>query len=89
MPGMAREYAQVRTAFAARGLKAGPLSMKPVFTMLVNSVRWSESIAMAMESKGFDGHETRSDFEPVRVRWFDGLFCAVCAALCVVMLVAF
>ena len=53
MPGMAREYAQVRTAFAARGLKAGPLSMKPVFTMLVNSVRWSESIAMAMESKGF------------------------------------
>lgn len=45
MPGMAREYAQVRTAFAVRGLKMGPLSMKPVFTMLVNSVRWSESIA--------------------------------------------
>ena len=37
MPGMAREYAQVRTAFAVRGLKMGPLSMKPVFTMLVNS----------------------------------------------------
>ena len=60
MPGMAREYAQVRTAFAARGLEAGPLSMKPVFTMLVNSVRWSESIAMAMESKGFCGDAPRT-----------------------------
>ena len=60
MPGMAREYAQVRTAFAARGLEAGPLSMKPGFTMLVNSVRWSESIAMAMESKGFCGDAPRT-----------------------------
>ena len=71
MPGMAREYAQVRTAFAARGLKAGPLSMKPVFTMLVNSVRWSESIAMAMESKGFCGDAPRTYYTVPRVHWYD------------------
>ena len=71
MPGMAREYAQVRTAFAARGLKAGPLSMKPVFTMLVNSVRWSESIAMAMESKGFCGDAPRTYYMVPRVHWYD------------------
>mgnify|MGYP003252912968 FL=1 len=71
MPGMAREYAKVRTAFAARGLKAGPLSMKPVFTMLVNSVRWSESIAMAMESKGFCGDAPRTYYTVPRVHWYD------------------
>ena len=71
MPGMAREYAQVRTAFAVRGLKIGPLSMKPVFTMLVNSVRWSESIAMAMESKGFCGEAPRTYYTVPRVHWYD------------------
>ena len=71
MPGMAREYAQVRTAFAVRGLKMGPLSMKPVFTMLVNSVRWSESIAMAMESKGFCGEAPRTYYTVPRVHWYD------------------
>ena len=64
MPGMAREYAQVRTAFAVRGLK-------PVFTMLVNSVRWSESIAMAMESKGFCGEAPRTYYTVPRVHWYD------------------
>ena len=71
MPGMAREYAQVRTAFAVRGLKNGPLSMKPVFTMLVNSVRWSESIAMAMESKGFCGDAPRTYYRVPKVHWYD------------------
>lgn len=45
--------------------------MKPVFTMLVNSVRWSESIAMAMESKGFCGDAPRTYYSVPRVRWYD------------------
>ena len=36
------------------------LSLLPMFTMLVNSVRWSESVAMAMESKGFCSTAPRS-----------------------------
>ena len=55
MPGMAREYAQVRTAFAVRGLKMG----------------WSESIAMAMESKGFCGEAPRTYYTVPRVHWYD------------------
>ena len=71
MPGMAREYQQVRTAFAVRGLKTGPLSLKPIFTMLVNSVRWSESIAMAMESKGFCGDAPRTYYIIPKVHALD------------------
>jgi energy-coupling factor transport system permease protein len=45
--------------------------MKPVFTMLVNAVRWSESIAMAMESKGFSGESKRSYYSVPRVCVWD------------------
>ncbi len=88
-PHMMQEYRRTRAAFRARGKNPFPVSPAFLKPLLVKSVRWSEALAVAMESKGFDGHEARSDFEPVRVRWFDGLFCAVCAALCVVMLAAF
>ena len=83
-PHMMQEYRRTRAAFRARGKNPFPVSPAFLKPLLVKSVRWSEALAVAMESKGFDGHEARSDFEPVRVRWFDGLFCAVCAALCVV-----
>ncbi|MBR1456537.1 MAG: energy-coupling factor transporter transmembrane protein EcfT [Oscillospiraceae bacterium] len=71
MPGMIREFRSVRTAFAVRGVHAGALSLKPIFTMLVNSVRWSESVAMAMESKGFCGEAPRSYYAVPKVRWAD------------------
>ena len=71
MPGMVREFRQVRLAFAVRGLHVHALSLKPIFTMLVNSVRWSESVAMAMESKGFCGDAPRSYYTVPRVRAYD------------------
>ena len=71
MPGMVREFDQVRLAFAVRGLRVHPLSLKPIFTMLVNSVRWSECVAMAMESKGFCGSAPRSYYFVPRVHWYD------------------
>ncbi|TVP89753.1 MAG: energy-coupling factor transporter transmembrane protein EcfT, partial [Alkalibacterium sp.] len=30
-----------------------PLDSKPLFTMMVRMVRWSERLSLAMESKGF------------------------------------
>lgn len=78
MPNMVREFRTVRTAFAVRGIRVGPLSPKPLFTMLVNSVLWSECVAMAMESKGFEGGTERTRYLVPRVRWFDVLFCALC-----------
>ena len=74
---MMREYRQVRTAFAVRGIPAGPLSMKPLFTMLVNSIRWSSSVAMSMESKGFSGQRNRTFYRIPSVKWYDIVFFAV------------
>ena len=79
MPNMAREMRSVRTAFEVRNIRPGLL--RTLFTMLVNSVRWSESVAMAMESKGFDGHEERTYYSIPRVRWFDGVFFLLCVGL--------
>ena len=72
---MLREFKTVRLAFRVRGLRPGPFSLGPVFTMLVNSIRWSESVAMAMESKGFSGEQPRSYYLRPKVRWYDWLFC--------------
>lgn len=71
MPGMVREYKEVRIAYQVRGIKTHAWSMKPLFTMLVNAVRWSESLAMAMESKGFCGNAKRSYYFIPRVKIWD------------------
>lgn len=74
MPDMIREYSNVRLAFKVRGIHVRTCSLKPVFSMLVNSIRWSESVAMAMESKGFCGEEPRTYCEIPRVTWVDWFF---------------
>ena len=79
MPVMVREYRNVRIAFAVRGIPAHPLSLKPMFTMLVNSIRWSESAAMAMESKGFCAKAPRTYAFIPRVHWYDWF----CSILCI------
>lgn len=84
MPTMAREYRSVRLAFEVRGIRTHALSVRPMFTMLVNSVRWSEAVAMAMESKGFCGTAERTYYEIPRVRWYDW----ACSALTLGLIVA-
>ncbi|MGM9947277.1 energy-coupling factor transporter transmembrane component T family protein [Floccifex sp.] len=59
-PDMAKEYHNVKLAYEIKGLHPHALSFNVLFTMLVNSIRWSESVAMAMESKGFSGKEKRT-----------------------------
>ena len=71
MPNMVREFKNVRIAFQVRGIKTGFFSMPVIFTMLVNSVRWSESVALAMESKGFCGEAPRTYYSVPRVHWYD------------------
>lgn len=71
MPKMLDELKTVKLAFKARGIKAGTLSPKVLFTMLVNSIRWSESLALAMESKGFTGDRNRTYYSVTKVRWYD------------------
>ena len=74
MPNMVREFRSVRLAFCTRGVPIRWYSLPPVFTMLVNSIRWSQCVAMAMESKGFDGDAPRTCCELPRLRWCDLAF---------------
>ncbi|MCQ2436931.1 MAG: energy-coupling factor transporter transmembrane protein EcfT [Clostridia bacterium] len=85
MPGMEREYKNVQTAFRTRGIHVGAFSMKVIFAMLVNCIRWSESVAMAMESKGFSGSRNRTYYDIPRIHWYD----LACSAACIAGIVTF
>jgi energy-coupling factor transport system permease protein len=52
-PYIKNEYKNAQLAYLVRGVKLGPLSLKPIFSMLVNCFRWSETLSIAMFSKGF------------------------------------
>ena len=52
-PYIKNEYSNARLAFQVRGTRLTVFSLKPIFSMLVNSIRWSEVLSMAMYSKGF------------------------------------
>ena len=54
VPYIRNEYQQARLALEVRGVRGGMFSTKPLFSMLVNSIRWSEMLSMAMQSKGFN-----------------------------------
>lgn len=81
LPHMIQEYKRTRAAFRARGLRVFAVSPALLAPLLVKSIRWSEELAVAMESKGFSGKEKRSEFEPVRVRKRDWVFLLVCCIL--------
>lgn len=78
LPHMMQEYRRTRAAFQARGIRTFAVSPALLGPLLVKSVRWSEELSIAMESKGFSGHEKRTDFQPVRVHGYDWLFLGLC-----------
>lgn len=82
LPHMLTEYRRTRAAFRARGMRAFPVSPAVLRPLLVKSVRWSEELSIAMESKGFSGKAVRTEFQPAPVRGRDWVFCTVC---CVVL----
>ena len=71
LPNMMEEYKRTRAAFAARGIRVFP----------VKSVRWSEELSIAMESRGFDGRAPRTCSQPLRLRPVDVLFPILSCAL--------
>ncbi len=77
-PHMAQEFRRTRAAFRARGIRVLPFSPALLAPLLVKSVRWSEELSVAMESKGFSGKAVRSDFAPIRVQARDWAFLVVC-----------
>lgn len=81
VPHMMQEYKRTKAAFRARGISVFPVSPALLKPLLVKSIRWSEELSIAMESKGFSGHEKRTDYNPIRVQKRDWYFLAACVML--------
>ena len=79
-PQMMLEYRRARCAFRARGQRVAPFSPALLRPLLVKSVRWSDALALAMESKGFSGTAKRTEAAPELVHPRDIAFCLVCCA---------
>lgn len=75
MPNLKQEYKNAQLALRVRGITVHPFSFKPIFNMFVNIIRWSESLAMALESKGFDEDGERTYYEVPVVNSIDLSFC--------------
>ena len=74
---MMQEFKRTRLAFRARGLSSIPVSPAVLKPMLVKTVRWSEALAVAMESKGFESAGERTEYQPIRVQPKDWAFLIV------------
>ena len=53
LPHIKNEFQNARLALQVRGATVSPFSLKPLFSTLVNSIKWSETLSIAMQSKGF------------------------------------
>lgn len=73
-PTVRQEYDTVGAALRVRGIRAGPFSPKRLFPMLAHALERSESLAMAMESRGFAQGAPRSVAFPIPLRWVDFAF---------------
>ena len=67
VPNIGKEYKNALFAFRTRGMRVRFFSTKPLFAMLVNSIYWSENIAMAMHSKGFSDNGERTYYIETKV----------------------
>lgn len=74
-------------AYRARNINTF-VSLKPLFTMLVNAINFSDHLSMAMESKGFDPDEERVHANIPRITFLD-IFVSVLACLVLALSWAF
>ena len=78
---MALEYRRTKAAFRARGIKVFPISPSLLAPLLVKSVRWSEELSIAMESKGFSAKAERTDAMPIQIHKRDVAFTVLCCLI--------
>ena len=73
-PIVREEYRTVGASLQVRGVKAGPFSPKRLFPMLAHALERSESLAMAMESRGFENKKPRAVAFRVELKGIDFVF---------------
>ncbi|MFV0411649.1 MAG: energy-coupling factor transporter transmembrane component T [Oscillospiraceae bacterium] len=76
IPAVQQEYGIVKAAQKVRGVRAPAFSPKRLVPMLVHALAHADSIAMAMESRGFCGSAPRKQAVLIKVRPRDFLFLA-------------
>ena len=81
IPNISKELEDAKLAYKVRGIPLGRISLKPFFAAMVNCIRWSENLAMAMESKGFDGDGERTFERRMTVHVYDVVLAIVIPAL--------
>ena len=77
MPNIAKELDDAKLAYRVRGVRLSAWSLKPFLAVLVNYICWSENLAMAMESKGFDGDDDRTCYQIIKKGPVDVVFAIV------------
>lgn len=88
-PVVREEFGTVGAALKVRGVKAGPFSTRRLLPMLAHALERSESLAMAMESRGFENDAPRRVAFRVPLRARDvafalGVLAAIAAGLMLV-----
>ncbi len=86
LPVIRREYAQIRLSYQVRGIRIAPWSLRPLFPALVNAMHYAESLAMAMEAKGFDETGERTCRMELHIHWYDCVWALCMTALCLAAL---
>lgn len=77
VPVIPYEFKKIRQAFLARGIKPFLFSPQLLTPFLIKAVRWSESLAIAMESRGFDEQVQRSRYRVLTVKTSDWICLAM------------
>jgi len=80
-PIIPAEYQNIRNSMRSRGISVNPFSFKMLSRLLVISIRWSELLATAMLSRGFDSEAKRTYANTFRVTFMDALFLSLCLVM--------
>jgi energy-coupling factor transporter transmembrane protein EcfT len=81
LPTIQHEYRRTKAAFYARGLYPQAFSPALLIPLFIKAVRWSEALAIAMESKGFGEQPRRTRYYEMKVSVKDVFFVIACCAL--------
>lgn len=72
IPKLKKDLKRIRLSYEIRGIKTHISSLGPLLSLLIRSVRFSDTMALSMEAKGFS--EQRSSYKEISLGKKDYLF---------------
>jgi energy-coupling factor transport system permease protein len=96
LPLIAQTAEKIAKAQAARGgdweqrgfnpIRQAKRILPLIVPLIVNSLKRAETMALAMESRGFNAGETRSSYYALKFLWMDGAFLLSTTIICALMI---